>query len=438
MSSGSSSCEFNQFSCTVRKLGVSTSGIGTKVMDPLFDDAVVECPYAYYGELREQDPVHPVEGTDAFLVTRLDLIKEVVGDPQRFSSRTSEFLFRDGDGRVGLRPPIGSAGNDEKSLGVLATADPPDHTRHRALLSRILSTGAVKAREGEFRALIDDALDRVLPSGRVEWMSEVAEPLPMLMVTRLLGVADRDATVLKTQGYASVELIGGFVSEADAPDLQARLVELGPAIDAFSRACASADTDSTTVAGICARAVADGALDELEALGVLAILLAAGGESTTSLLGSGARLLAERPDLQARLRADPTAIPAFVEEACRVESPFRGHYRRVVSDTTLGGVALPTGSRLVLVWPAANRSRSLGADIVDLDHPNPRQHLGFGWGLHLCVGAPLARMEARVTFERLLARTAQFSLEGDEVPRHHRSLMVRRLASLPLALVPAT
>jgi len=106
-------------------------------MDPLFEDAVVECPHAFFGRLREQEPVHRVEGTDAFVVTRLDLIKEVVGDPQRFSSRASEFLFRDEDGNVGLRPAIGSGGNDEQSLAVLATADPPEHTRHRALLSRI-------------------------------------------------------------------------------------------------------------------------------------------------------------------------------------------------------------------------------------------------------------------------------------------------------------
>src|SRR5437763_272579 len=99
--------------------------------DRLFEDAVVECPHGYFGELRERDPVHRVDGTDAFLVSRLDLIKEVVGDPQRFSSRTGEFLYRGEDGRVGLRPPIGQAGNDEDAFGILATADPPDHTRHR-------------------------------------------------------------------------------------------------------------------------------------------------------------------------------------------------------------------------------------------------------------------------------------------------------------------
>jgi cytochrome P450 family 144 len=406
--------------------------------DRLFDDDVVECPHSFFAALRERDPVHRVAGTDAHLVTRLDLIKEVVADPQRFTSRTGEFLYRDEDGRAGLRPPIGEAGHDEDAFGVLATADPPDHTRHRGLLSRILSAGAINARESEFRSLVDDALGPALTTGRVEWMSAVAEPLPMLMVTRLLGVADENAPALKAQGYASVQLIGGFVSAEEARELEAKLLEIGPAIDAFSAACATADPDPSTVVGACARAVAAGDLDELEAFGILATLLAAGGESTTSLLGAGARILAEDQDLQDRLRSDLSLVPAFVEETCRIEPPFRGHYRRVVTDTTLGGVDLPAGSRLVLVWPAANRTTELGGDAIDVERPNPRQHLGFGWGLHLCVGAPLARMEARVTFERLLSRTRSFAIEPGTELAHHRSLMVRRLQTLPLTLVPAS
>ena len=406
--------------------------------DRLFDPEVVECPHAYYGELRNHDPVHRVAGTDAFVVSRSDLIKEVVGDPGRFTSTTGEFLFCDEHGDVGLRPPLGEAGHDEDMPAILATADPPVHTRQRALLSRILSTGAMKAREDEYRQLLDDALEPALDAGRVEWMSEIAEPLPMLMVTRLLGVADAEADVLKAQGYAAVELIGGFVTDADTPDLQAKLVELGPAIDALTAQRQVADPDTTTITGLCARALADGQIDELEAIGILAILLSAGGESTTSLLGAGARMLAEQPDLQDRLRSDPSLIPTFVEEVCRIEPPFRGHYRRVVADTTLEGVALPAGSRLVLAWPAANRDDDLGGDLIDLGRANPRQHLGFGWGLHLCIGAPLARMEARVTFEQLLARTRSIAIEPDAELRHHPSLMVRRLTRLPLVLEPAT
>jgi cytochrome P450 family 144 len=406
--------------------------------DQLFGDAVVECPFSYFDELREAEPVHRVEGTDAYLVTRLDLIKEVVSDAARFSSRTGEFLYCDGAGEVGLRPPLGEAGHDDEAYGIMATADPPDHARHRALLSGVLSSGAIKAREDEFRGLVDHALEPALTEGRVEWMGAIAEPLPMLMVTRLLGVPDVDAPVLKEQGYASVELISGFVADDEAPALQAKLLELGPAIEAFTDSCSSADPDRSTVIGLCARAIRAGELDELEAFGILATLLAAGGESTTSLLGAGVRVLAEDRGLQDRLRSEPSLIPTFVEEVCRTEPPFRGHYRRVTAATTLGGVDLPAGSRLVLVWPAANRSAELGGERIDVDRSNPRQHVGFGWGPHLCVGAPLARMEARVAFEQLLGRTRSFRLEPDAGLCHHRSLMVYRLESLPLTLDHAT
>ena len=406
-------------------------------VDELFEPSVVECPYAYLADLRANDPVHRIEGTEAYVVADLDLIKEVVGDPGRFSSRTNEFLFLGEDGCPGLRPPLGEPGHDEDAVGVLATADPPDHARHRRQVSSLLSVGAVSKREDEFRALLDDALTPALAAGRVEWMSEIAEPLPMLMVTRLLGVADEDSPVLKAQGYASVELIGGFCTDEEIPALQETLVELGPAIAAFSAAQENPTEDDGSITGVLARAVLAGEIDELEAFATIATLLAAGGESTTSLLGAGVRMLAEDPELQDRLRSDPSLIPTFVEEACRVEPPFRGHYRRVLTDTTLGGVDLPAGSRLILSWPAANRTQSLGGGEIDLERESPRQHVGFGWGPHLCVGAPLARMEARVTFERLLARTTSFAIAADAEVFHHRSLMVRRLEQLPLTLVPS-
>ena len=291
--------------------------------------------------------------------------------------------------------------------------------------------------EPEFRELVDHTLDVALASGHIEWMSQLAEPLPMIMVARILGLPDDDAPRLKEQGYASVEAISGFVSEARLAELGRPMMDVGPVVDAYLEARGARQYDPDTLIGVCAQGVDAGELTDEEAFAILFLLVSAGGESTTSLTGTGVRILAERPDLQARLRREPDLIPAFVEEACRIDPPFRGHYRRVVADTTLGGVALPAGSTLVLSWTAANHDRDAfpNPDDIDLDRPNPRQHVGFGWGIHLCVGAPLARVEAKVAFEQLLARTTSFSIDPSSPPlRHHLSLMIRRLVALPLVL----
>jgi cytochrome P450 len=408
------------------------------IIDPLFTPDVVEDPHGYYAQLRATDPVHELPGTGTFLVTRMDLIHEVVAKPAMYSSVSGQFLHhRANGGAPGLQGPSPDIDTDEATGAVLATADPPDHTRQRKVVARRLSTTVMQEMEPEFRELVDQTLDIALPSGRMEWMSQLAEPLPMIMVARVLGLPDEAAPRLKEQGYASVEAISGFVSEARLDELGRPMMDVGPVVDAYMEARGAERYDPNTLIGVCAQAVDAGELTDQEAFAILFLLVAAGGESTTSLTGTGIRILAERPDLQDRLRREPALIPAFVEEACRIDPPFRGHYRKVVVDAELGGVSVPAGSTLVLAWTAANRDRDAfpNPEEIDLDRPNPRQHVGFGWGIHLCVGAPLARVEAKVAFEQLLARTTSFSIDPSSPPlRHHLSLMVRRLVTLPLVL----
>jgi cytochrome P450 len=410
------------------------------VADPFFAPETVEDPHGYYAELRDTDPVHELDGTGTFVVTRMDLIHEVVANPAVFSSRSARFLHhRVNEGMPGLRGVTPDADLDlsERGGAVLATADPPDHGRQRKVVTRRLSTTVMHDMEPEFRALVDAVLDDALERGCIEWMSELAEPLPMIMVARILGVDDSAAPALKEQGYASVEAISGFVTDERLAELGAPMMNVGPVVDRYLEAREAKRYDAATLIGVCGQAVENGEITDLEAMATLFLLVSAGGESTTSLTGTGVRILAERPDLQDRLRESPELIPAFVEEACRIDPPFRGHYRHVVTDTELGGVRIPAGSTVVLAWPAANRDANAfpNPDDIDLERPNPRQHVGFGWGIHLCVGAPLARIEAKVAFEQLLSRTTSFAIDSSSPPlRHHRSLMIRRLVSLPLAL----
>ena len=199
----------------------------------------------------------------------------------------------------------------------------------------------------------------------------------------------------------------------------------------FKRAAANPRDDLSSVL---ATTCATGQLADLTALNMMITLFSAGGESTASLLGSAVRILALRPDVQHRVREDPALLGAFLEEVLRYEPPFRGHYRHVVSDTTLCGQSLSEGSRLVLLWGAANRDPSHFEDpgAFRLDRPQGKAHISFGKGAHFCVGAALARLEARIVIGQLLAHTSRIQATGATpwLP----SLLVRRLEHLELTL----
>jgi cytochrome P450 len=175
------------------------------------------------------------------------------------------------------------------------------------------------------------------------------------------------------------------------------------------------------------------ALTREEIVAILLQLLTAGNETTTSLIGSALRLLLENPDVEARIRADGALLEPFLEEVLRLESPLHGHFRLVRRDTEVAGTPLAKGSRVMLLWGAANRDGDEfpNPDAIELGRRNAKAHLGFGLGLHHCIGAALARLEARVVFETLLARTSALRRTDAKV-EHVPSLLVRSLVSLPV------
>ncbi|MCU1358996.1 MAG: cytochrome, partial [Ilumatobacteraceae bacterium] len=181
----------------------------------------------------------------------------------------------------------------------------------------------------------------------------------------------------------------------------------------------AAENPRGDILGVIARAVEHETLSLPEATIIVHTLLSAGGESTSSLLGNAVRLLAEQPELQDRLRHEPELIPAFVEEALRLESPFRHHLRFVPNPTRLGDVEIPAGSSLALLWGPANRDPEQfeQPDHVDLDRRALRRQVAFGRGIHHCVGAPLARLEGQIVIQALLDRTHEIRLDPDRPPK---------------------
>lgn len=415
-------------------------------------DPLSACPYAAYADLRRDSPVHRVPGAGYYVVSRLEDVRLVARNPEWFSSRIVPPRVDPGpgaaDGTPATRhlPPaagvvsrlvrdVATGGADRRA--VLATADPPDHTRQRRLAQRALGAGRGTEAEARVRAIADELLDGFGGDRTVEWMGRFAMRLPLLVTAEVLGLPREDLPQLRRWTAHAVASVSGRSTAADILAQARAWAELERYLAA--RLEANAAPAAAGVVADLARAVGEGPdwLATDEAVAILIQLLVGGNESTSSLLGSAVLLLATHPAVEERLRVDPAAIPLFVEEALRLESPFKGHFRIATRDGTLAGVSIPAGARVMLLWGAANRDERIFAhpEAIDLDRPNPRDHVAFGEGIHHCLGAGLARLQTRVALEALLARPARLRLAAGHPPAYLRSLAIRRLAALHLTLL---
>jgi cytochrome P450 family 144 len=311
---------------------------------------------------------------------------------------------------------------------ILATADDPAHALHRKMVVPQLAAKRVRAME----TFIADTFDRLwtdfLRDGRIEWMGALANKLPMMFVARLIGVPAEDVDQLVRWSCASTQLLDGLVDEEQLTASGIAAMELGGYIHGHLIQAAADPHDN--LLGALATACSAGEFDQLAAQMMMIILFSAGGESTGSLLGNSMWIVATLPDIQRQLRENPDLLGPFIEEVLRYEPPFRGHYRHVVADTTLAGTDLPAGSRLLLLWGAANRDPAQfdAPNEFRLDRPGGKGHITFGKGLHFCVVAALARLEAQIVLREVLDRTTR--IDAVDVGPWLPSILVRRRAHL--------
>jgi cytochrome P450 len=396
--------------------------------DLLLNPELIADPYPLYRRLQTEAPVWNVPGAEVAVVTSFPLVMEATARVEDFSNNMEALIYRD-EQDLPMRLDFGGEG-----VQTLATADRPLHTLHRKIVFPELVARQMNALEGDITELATDCVARAVEAGAVEFMATVANVIPITIVERLIGFHDSDPQRLLAAAFDSTALLGGTLSLSDLEGLVLRTIAIeewiGEQLDATS------EPYDANILGAVKRGMDDGDLGRHEATVILHTLLSAGGESTTSLIGNAVRVLAERPELQAQLRADPSLLPNFVEEALRMESPFRYLMRSVPKQTRLGDTDIPAGTTVLLFWGAANRDPQEydNADEVDLGRRTSRQHLAFGRGIHYCVGAPLARLEARIVLAELLQQTTEIRLNPDQPPRWVDSLQVRRHAELPLLL----
>jgi cytochrome P450 family 144 len=390
----------------------------------LLDPAVLQDPYGFYATLQEQAPVWAVPGTGVVAISTFELLSEAVARPEDFSSTMRCLLYRDGDG-LPARLDFGDA-----AMPTLATADPPVHTTHRRAVFPELVARRMRTLEDDIRALSASAVKQALGDDRFDFMATIGNVVPITVMARLIGFRDINPMQLLEAAFDSTTMVGGTMSMDELNTLVARTGTIQAWI--ADQVAGTTDGGDDGILLAVRRALDAGTLQMGEATIILHTLLSAGGESTTSLLGNAVRMLAEDPELQRRLREKPEQLDLFVEEVLRLESPFRQMMRSVPHDTTLGGVDIASGSTVLLFFAAGNRDPAQfdRPDQIDLARDSPKRHHAFGHGIHFCVGAALARIEARAVLNALLEQTREFSLDPDHAPQWVDSVLVRRHAQL--------
>ena len=383
-------------------------------------------PYPTYTRLRDRAPVHRSRLLGAWVFTRYADVEAVLRDYRRFSNRPNRVALS--RRRRSFRPP--------RADWTMLFLDPPDHTRLRALVNQAFTPRAVDALEPHIRTVMGELVDAVDDPSGFDLMRAVAGPLPVIVIAEMLGVPPEDRARFRQWSNARARILEPLIGTRE----RERALAAGEALDAYFlpiiRARRREPRDDIVSALAQAEEESD-SLSEREMLTMLRLLLIAGNETTTNLIGNGMLALLEHPEQLELLREDPGRIPAAVEELLRFDTPVQLDLRGVVDDCEVHGVPLRRGDAAVLAIGAANRDPEVFDDPERLDVERARgSNISFGRGVHHCLGAPLARLEARVALEVLLERYSSLRPIGQR-PAFRRAIVLRGLASLPVRAVPA-
>jgi cytochrome P450 len=415
-------------------------------LDFFTDPSLVEDPYPWFASVQRECPVWKEPHYGVVAVSGWDELDTVYRQPNTFSSIISP---------IGPFPPLPfTPEGDDITAQVqehrtefpmyehLVTFDPPEHTRHRALLMRLFSPKRLEANEDFMWQLADRQLDTFLADGRCEFIRAYSQPFAALVIADLLGVPEEDHTefvktlthtpgeVGVTEGSMSMnplEFLGNWFSEYVEDRRR------NPRDDVLTELATATFPDGSTP-------------EVADVVHIATFLFAAGQETTARLLATILKVLAQHPELQERVRADRSLIPDLVDESLRMESPVKADFRLALKSTEIGGMAIPAGSCVMLMNGAANRDPKYfdAPDELRIDRPNAKQHMAFGRGVHSCPGGPLARVEARVSLERILDRMLDIRIDesvhgpaGDQHFSWEPTYILRGLTGLNIEFTPA-
>lgn len=371
--------------------------------------AVLADPYGYYRRLREADPILRDEEMRVWVLTRYADVSAILRDP-RFSSARIEAEMRglEEAGLAPLRPLFEFVGD------MMLFSDPPKHTRLRRIVNKAFTPRVIEGMRESIQRVVDELLDAVQARGRMDVIRDLAYPLPTTVIAEMLGVPSEERDQFKEWSDDFAVFLGTFQPNERQ---MARALRSIREISEYFRGTVShlRRTPRANLLSALARAEDEGdALSEQELLANALLLLAAGHETTTNLIGNGLLALLQHPDQLDRLKDDPALIASAVEECLRFSSPVQLTTRVVLEDLEIGGKAIWHNQYAVLLIGAANRDPDQfpDPDRFDIDRPENR-HLAFGHGPHFCLGAPLARLEGQIAIGSVIRRLPDLRLATD-------------------------
>lgn len=390
-----------------------------------FSSEMLENPYPAYHAMRERGPIYRSGADGHWIVTGYREVAQLLTD-----SRFGEAAGRAGRIRVSRTRREGPQQLPGRVETMLST-DLPEHTRLRRLVSKAFTPRSIQKLRPRIQEIIDGLLDGAAVSREFDLVAELAWPLPVTVIAAMLGIPPADRGRFKYWSDAMVATMGGDYSMIDeARQSNEELAEyVGGIIDKRRK-----DPQDDLISRLVAAEEEGRVLSEDEILGTVALLLVAGNETTTHLIGSGMLVLFRNPKEMARLRTEPALLPSAVEEILRYAGPVHTTRRVAKADAILGGQTIAQGEVVIGVLAAANRDPTKYPDPDRFDvRRNPTDQLAFGDGIHFCLGAPLARLEGQLAIGTLLERFPDLRLV-DEAPEWGGTFAIRGVKRMRLAV----